>query len=70
MEAGKLVIDSLAAQVAEKRRMVDGLGAMNANVDEATRMAQSMKYAQARSELWNAQDALRSALLQYRSKGE
>jgi hypothetical protein len=69
-EASKLVIQSLSTLVAEKRQLVQGLGMMNANVDEATRMRQSMQFAQARSELWNAEDALRSAIAAEEAKGK
>jgi hypothetical protein len=62
----KVIIDGLAAAVAEKRQLVEGLGMMNVNgVDEAARMRQSMRFTQARSDLWNAESALRAAIARY-----
>ena len=61
----KVIVDGLSAVVAEKRQRFQNLGMMNANVDEATRMRQSMQLSQAQSELWNAEDALRAAIAKY-----
>ena len=61
-DAKKLVLVSLGALVAEKRARVNAVGMMNANTDEVTRMRLSMDYAQAQSDLMNAESALRAAM--------
>lgn len=61
--AKQMVIDSLSALVAEKRRNFQACGMMNvAGLNEADRMRSSMAYQQAQADLWNAESALRAAI--------
>jgi hypothetical protein len=58
----KIVIDALARIVAEKRIRVMNIGMTNSNTDEVTRMRLSIDYAQAQSDLSNAEEALRAEM--------
>jgi hypothetical protein len=59
----KVILDALGQSVAEKRERLAGLGMMNVHgVDEVTRARMSMVYAQAQSDLWNAERDLAAAI--------